>query len=75
MKFRRRDETKDAEVIFDEGTMTERNSNMTGIVRTDGEGTRRDGDPFWAGRPDIVGYFKGFATKQMHEANAIHTQN
>ena len=38
--------TKDAEVIFDEGTMTERNSSLTGIVRTDGEGTRRGGDPF-----------------------------
>ena len=46
--------TKDAEVIFDEGTKM---------------------SSFWAGRPDIVGYFKGFATKQMHEANTKHTQN
>ena len=58
MKSRRGDETKDAEVIFDEGAMTERNSSLTGIEcgqSTFGEGTRRDGEPFWAGRPDIVG--------------------
>jgi len=37
------------------------------------EGTKMSS--FWAGRSDIVGYFKGFATKQMHEANTKHTQN
>ena len=51
---RMKSKTKDAGVIFDEGTKM---------------------SSFWAGRSDIVGYFKGFATKQMHEANTKHTQN
>ncbi|HLU93180.1 MAG TPA: hypothetical protein VKZ54_03610 [Membranihabitans sp.] len=54
-----------SDVECGEGTMTERNSSLPGIVRTDGEGTRNGWVAFSGGRGYSLSYSDSYRRLSM----------